>query len=225
MKIDKIFIINLKHRKDRKIHIIKELYRVGASNYEFFNAVQPKSEKDIIEWNPKYIDPIPGWFLKTGKNHLKYRLGALGCLKSHYEIMKICKQRNYDNVLILEDDTEFNFPNNMNFDQMINMLDPQIGNIYYGIIYLAGNTPPKASKQVNKNLELTKQTLTTGSYIISKTGINYTLENLEKYNKEIDVFYVEKIQQNFPCFVIKPHITRQAASYSDIAQINVNYNL
>lgn len=45
MKIDKIFIINLKHRKDRKIHIIKELYRVGASNYEFFNAVQPKSEK------------------------------------------------------------------------------------------------------------------------------------------------------------------------------------
>ena len=109
MKIDRIFIINLKNRKDRKLHIIKELQRVKATNYEFFEAIKPK-ESELRTWCENYINPLPPWFIQSKKDPLKYRIGALGCLKSHYEIIKISKQRGYKNVLILEDDTKFVCP-------------------------------------------------------------------------------------------------------------------
>ena len=38
MKIDKVIIINLEHRKDRRQQIIKELKRVGIDNFEFFKG-------------------------------------------------------------------------------------------------------------------------------------------------------------------------------------------
>ena len=195
MKLDRIFIINLKSRKDRKIQIIKELHRVKAENYEFFEAIRP-TEKELQSWNTSYINPLPKWFVQSKKDPLKYRLGALGCLKSHYEIIKLCKQRGYKNVLILEDDTQFTYK------------DVQAG-----------------IRQVNQNLLQTRQTLTTGSYIISEKAMDLILNRLNGYMKEIDVFYIEQIQSTIPCFVIYPHIAGQISSYSDIAQRQVNYNL
>lgn len=53
MKIDKVFIINLEHRKDRRDQIIKELKRVGIENYEFFKAIKP-TEEMIQIWNPQF---------------------------------------------------------------------------------------------------------------------------------------------------------------------------
>jgi GR25 family glycosyltransferase involved in LPS biosynthesis len=226
MKLDRIFIINLKHRKDRKIQIIKELHRVKASNYEFFEAIKP-TEKTLYNWSSKYLDPLPDWFINTKKNHLKYRIGALGCLKSHYEIIKICKQRGYKNVLILEDDTKFVFPENISLEEKLNSLSPQLNQIIdqYGLLYLVGNHKLNFFRQVSNNLLMTRYTLTTGSYIVSEKAMDLILENLNGYNREIDVFYVEKVQQQLPCFVLHPHIAGQTQSYSDIAQCNVNYNL
>lgn len=226
MKLDRIFIINLKNRKDRKKQIIKELHRVKATNYEFFEAIKP-TEQDVSNWCSKYIDPIPLWFITYKKNPLKYRIGALGCLKSHYEIIKICKQKGYKHVLILEDDTKFVFPENISLDEKFNTLSPQIDHIFnvYGLLYLVGNHNPRFVKQVSQNLLLTKHTLTTGSYIISEKAMDFILTNLNGYNKEIDVFYIERVQRQLPCFVIHPHITGQVSSYSDIVQCDVNYNL
>ena len=225
MKVDRIFIINLKNRKDRKIQIIKELHRVKATNYEFFEAIKP-TEHELRNWCSKYIDPLPLWFTNSKKDPLKYRIGALGCLKSHYEIIKICKQKGYKHVLILEDDTKFVFPENISLDEKLNSLSSQINcNLNYGLIYLVGNHRPQLLKQVNHNLLMTRHTLTTGSYIVSEKAIDFILANLNGYNKEIDVFYVEKVQQQLPCFVLHPHIAGQITSYSDIAQRHVNYNL
>ena len=70
MKIDKIFIINLKNRLDRKKQVIKELQRVKFDNYEFFRAIKPH-EKMVEEWCDKYIDPLPQWFINSKKNPTK----------------------------------------------------------------------------------------------------------------------------------------------------------
>ena len=226
MIIDRIFIINLKNRRDRKIQIIKELQRVKATNYEFFEAIRPK-EAELRNWCSKYIDPLPNWFVASKKDPLKYRIGALGCLKSHYEIMKISKQRGYKNVLILEDDTKFVYPENISLQDKLNSLSQQLDQIInvYGLLYFVGNHMPQGLKQISQNLLMTRHTLTTGSYLVSEKGIDLILEKLNGYNREIDVFYIEVLQSKIPCFVIHPHVAGQTASYSDIAQRPVNYNL
>jgi glycosyl transferase family 25 len=77
-RIDKIFYINLDEREDRKQEIETEL-----TNY------------NLIE-NAERIKAVytPGQ-------------GILGCTMSHLNALKLAKERNYINVLILEDDFEF----------------------------------------------------------------------------------------------------------------------
>ena len=226
MNIDKVFVINLRERLDRKEAIIKELESVQIENYEFFDAIRPTIE-EVNNWNPFYIRNIPTWFKKLNKDETKYRIGALGCLLSHLNIIRISKERGYKNVLILEDDTKFTLGKKSSFFDKLRQLDGEINRLVniYGILYLTGNHAQNSFKIVSPNIINTRYTFTTGSYIISEKGMEYVLKNINNYDREIDVFYAEHLQQNIPCFCIYPHITRQTESYSDIAQINVNYRL
>lgn len=226
MNIDKVFIINLKERKDRRDSIINELQRVKIEDYEFFNAIRPTPEA-INKWNPLFIKDIPTWFKRLNKDNMKYRLGALGCLLSHLNVIRISKERGYKHVMILEDDSKFSLGNQESFFDKMKSLDGEINRLVniYGILYLVGNHLPNSFKQVSPNIINTRYTFTTGSYIISEKGMDYVLSNINNYDREIDVFYAEKLQQKIPCFCIYPHIAGQSESYSDIAQINVNYRL
>ena len=76
--ISKIFYINLDTREDRKQEIETEL-----TNY------------NLIE-NAERIEAIP----TPGQ-------GILGCTMSHLKALKLAKDRNYKNILILEDDFQF----------------------------------------------------------------------------------------------------------------------
>jgi glycosyl transferase family 25 len=75
--IDHIFYINLEHRKDRKEQIENEL--------ESMSLKQNSERFEAINKKP----------------------GIVGCGYSHLEVLKLSKERNYENVLILEDDFQF----------------------------------------------------------------------------------------------------------------------
>ena len=77
MKIDKVFYINLEDRTDRKLEIETELYNYGIVDYERFNAIKHEA------------------------------IGLVGCAKSHVEVLKLAKEREYKRILIFEDDFEF----------------------------------------------------------------------------------------------------------------------
>lgn len=230
MNINKIFIINLESRPDRKLQILDEMKKqnISENTYEFFKAIRPTPE-EVLEWNPKYceynkIDIHPDKF--DG-----YTQGCLGCLKSHVEICRIALERGYENILILEDDTEFvnSIDNLIKYSKKINNS--------YDMLYLAGRyinkNPNKQSVSnmphiINSNTISTIKSnniLTTGSYCIKKPAMEYLINNINNYSKEIDVFYVEKIQQIFECYLCIPNITKQRNGYSDIQQNNVNYKL
>ena len=226
MNIDKIFIINLEHRVDRKKKILSELQRVGLTNYEIFKAIKP-TEEMVNEWNPNFLNPIPEWFKRTGGDENKYKIGSLGCMLSHLEIIKICIERKYENVLILEDDTEFQIGNGIRFEQVINIMKNQLENLNFGLFYLAGNHRAIGAslQKKSENVNRVKGTLTTGSYIINKSVMKYISKNIIGYEREIDVFYSTVIQNQFPCYCVHPHITKQGDGYSDIVQKNVSYKL
>lgn len=84
---DKIFVINLPERTDRRKAIQSELEWIGASvgdKVEIFPAVKPSD---------------PGGFPS---------IGARGCFMSHLEILRKARDAGMCRILILEDDLMFN---------------------------------------------------------------------------------------------------------------------
>jgi glycosyl transferase family 25 len=77
--IDKIIVINLKKRVDRYLEMKNEFSRLNIpeDKIEFFSAIPIKE------------------------------MPCLGCCRSHLEVAKLIKERNYKNTIVLEDD--FNF--------------------------------------------------------------------------------------------------------------------
>lgn len=78
-RLDAIIYINVDHRKDRKRLILKELDNVGAK------------KSKIIRFPAVYQ---------------KYN-GHLGAAQSHLRCLKLIKNSNFENALILEDDFQF----------------------------------------------------------------------------------------------------------------------
>lgn len=78
--IDKIIYINLDHRIDRKQEI-----EILFEKYEI-----PKEK--IIRLSA-----------------VKHNKGNIGCYKSHINALELAMNNNYDNVLVLEDDFDFNY--------------------------------------------------------------------------------------------------------------------
>lgn len=93
--IDKIIYINLDHRTDRKDEIEGEL--------EKFNLLEKSERYSAICIKEQ---------------------GILGCTMSHLEVFKLAKARQYNNVLILEDDFQFLISKEEFEDQLIEFLSP-----------------------------------------------------------------------------------------------------
>jgi hypothetical protein len=87
---DNIFIINLPRRVDRKETIIKQMERVGITQYDFISGIDGKSP-DIIEQFARLESNIP-------------TAGHYGCLLSHIKAIERAKRENLLSVMILEDD-------------------------------------------------------------------------------------------------------------------------
>jgi len=125
MDIVKVYIINLKHRTDRKKNVSKHLINMGFSKkkIKFINATDRSQESWIKSLNEifsnysrpqiansenihhfigkKYVDII-----RNGtENERKKVQGEIGCSLSHLRIHSmIYKQKIFGNYLILEDD-------------------------------------------------------------------------------------------------------------------------
>ena len=215
MNIDNIFIINLKYRTDRRAQIIEEMQKQNIINYEFFDAICP-SITEVKNWNPNFCNHIKTFIHPSKFNN--YQIGCLGCLKSHTEVCKIALKRQYKNILILEDDTEFI----QDFNKLYEYSN-QIQN-NYDMLYLTGSHLG-TKQEITTNIIKINGTHTTGSYLITEKAMKYFVNNIDAYSKEIDVFFAKDLQEKFDCYCIIPHITKQRDGYSDIQQINVSYKL
>ena len=55
--------------------------------------------------------------------------------------------------------------------------------------------------------------------------MQYILNRIPNYSREVDHFYANIIQTDYPCYCLHPHLTKQSEGYSDILQKDVSYKL
>ena len=109
---------------------------------------------------------------------------AKGCLKSHLNILKQAKKDKLNNILILEDDCKFlkkcylqEIPTN------------------WDMLYIGGNI--NAIYDYSNPNWIKGSIWTTHSYAISHKIFDKLITNLEKYEEEVDKYYVHHIHPNY----------------------------
>lgn len=197
-QIEKIFCINLDHRKDRR-EACESIFKRLKLDVEFFSAIDGKK---INVQNKKISD------------------GHVGCCLSHREIYKIIEKSSWNNVLILEDDVEFHENIESLFEEYYKQVPED-----WNLLYFGGNHNRQKYKMINQNIHRLSKTYTTHCYMVKKNAIPVILRQLSEeriYNHEVDV-HLSFVQNIIPCYGFIPHLAWQRSSYSDILDANTNY--
>lgn len=210
-KFDKIFIINLDERKDRWSNVVKELQKMDIANYERFSAIKPMFNNIPSQYYNKLVSPH--------KYKVPYIIGSMGCKMSHYEIIKIAKQRNYSKILIFEDDISFKYDKEKTYELMNNVITRD-----WHMLYLSANHRSMPSL-LDNDIYKVNEALCTHAYALHKNSFNYLLETMMNIGCEIDNYYIYAMQQNdkVKCRCVYPNILTQISSYSDVLNRDVNY--
>lgn len=214
---DKIFVINLNHRSDRWEQCTKLFSEYNITNYERFEAICPKYENIPKKLYNNLVVNKKEWYVT----------GAVGCKLSHLEIIKLAKERNYNNFLVLEDD--FCIQKTIgDFNNIFNNFINEIKNINWDMIYLGGNNLIKP-KSIN-NLKLLHKAVkvnTTHAYCLNKSLFDKCINEISICGTEIDDYYKNNIQKNneLNVYCIFPSLIKQRESVSDIFKGSVmKYN-
>ena len=187
--VDKFVYINLDHRQDRRDGMAK-----------FFEEGQIPLEKVVR-------------FPAIKRSH-----GALGCLESHTEVLRLAKKQGWKNIMILEDDMEWiDFKEGYSrFEDMITLPDWNVillvgwyykynfPRIYYSNNAGAYLVAESYQDTLLKNREFSLNKL--------KCGIGFDWKN-SKYNA--DVFWCELMKKDV-WYGLNPSICRQVDGFSDI---------
>jgi glycosyl transferase family 25 len=209
--IDKIIYINLDHRTDRNFEMLNV--------FKTYNFPHDK----IIRFSA-----------------IKHDRGIAGCAKSHIGVIKMILQNGWSNVMIFEDDFEFNYEP-CQFEQILTDFFKTYGTKYKLFQLTWGNS--KDIKQIKKtNYYKCGRGGGAAGYIINKSFCEAYLNNLEEglqkllesneppgvnnyspYN--IDMYFGILQQQTLFWITYLPSIGYQRDSYSDIdSQKNKDIN-
>jgi GR25 family glycosyltransferase involved in LPS biosynthesis len=192
MYIDKIFIINLPKRIER-LEKIKDLLKnlELIDNYEIYKAVDGK-ELSETEINKLLSITSLHSLNVEANNHKNIRTkGAIGCYLSHYNLWNEMIKRNYDNILIIEDDVEAEY----NYDEIITFINSIPSN--YNIALLSWFTlwfdkleNKKNKKVINEYWDQYKSINMFGTavYMLNKEGAKKLIKNALPINYQVDAY-------------------------------------
>ncbi len=181
---DKIFIINLLRRPDRKVQMIEKLKILGIheSKYEFIEAIDG-SNKSIYD---EFIE------LKDNNKTKIVSSGHYACLLSHIYTIKKAQNLGLNQIMILEDDVIFSD----NFIDIINkIIIPE-----YDMVYLGGIIDQV--KFFTNNWGLNKTIMGAYAYVLNKKIYQDVIRELEEKIYCVDVCFIEKIQSNYKVFIL-----------------------
>ena len=192
--IDKIFLLNLERRIDKKE---KMMIKINNNNFlknkiELINAIdglyiEEYLSKDMfyqrqVSNNNKKINVnVNNWINPFSGNAITN--GEIGCALSHYKMWEKIIINKYENVLILEDDIDIN----NNFENILENYYKQIkeNNIKYDLFYLSRKSFEKDLSKLSENIYTPALSYWTCAYIITYDGANKLINSNYLYQKNL----------------------------------------
>lgn len=198
--IDKAYCINLAHRTDRWEHFLEEqkFLNIPVTRFE---AIDGKK----CGLHPS-IPPHEGWTVMS--------YGNLGDVLSHREIIKLSVINKSRNVLILEDDVEFD--KSVNINELLSHVPCDWDMIYFGGNHQQPLTP------VNNVVGKCSFTLTTHAVLVNKTAFYKILDITQSLYAPIDLYYA-MLQEYYDVYAPLKPIAWQIDGYSNIEDRLVTY--
>lgn len=217
MQVEKIYLINLEHRKDRLKECAEIFEREGLTNWERFDAVGFFKPDPRIDAHKEDFEKYNEELKPGNERHIK---GSFGCILSHYYVIKDAKEKGYKSILILEDDFEFTEGWRDNIQKCADdLLDYE-----WNMFYLSINNTPSPKRIVTENISQPTRGLTTSAYILKQEMYDPILEGVLKFKRQIDVFYAHVIQKRNDVYCPNKLIVKQRKSFSDIEGRIVDYS-
>jgi GR25 family glycosyltransferase involved in LPS biosynthesis len=159
---------------------------------------------------------------------IKLDNGALGCSMSYLKCIELAKQKDYDYVLICEDDIEF-LDHELFLLQLNKFL---VSDINWDVVLIAGNNM-LPYKPINDTCIQIYNCQTTTGYIVKKhyydtliknykEGIQNLIKNPDNNEYKIDKHWF-KLQRSDNWYLIIPLTIVQREDYSDIEKKTTNF--
>eukprot|EP00116_Pleurobrachia_bachei_P002051 sb/3462313/ len=128
---DEIYLINLTRRTERRKRMLMLLELLGIQ-VKIFDAVDGRQlTQEILD--SMEVKQLVGYEDPYHKRALKF--GEIGCFLSHFRIWEEMVAKNYQKVLILEDDLRFALNFNSNFEEMLYELE--VLNLDWELLYIS----------------------------------------------------------------------------------------
>jgi len=196
-------------------------------NIFYINLEHRTDRKDHIERQLKSV----GLNKFERFNAVKLANGRAGCSMSHYQCLKLAKDRKYDHVLICEDDLTFLNPKL--FMKQINEFFKTKTIPDWDVLLLGGNNVPPY-QVVDNTCVRVSHCQTTTCYLVNghyfdtlleniKEGIPLLIKEPEKYGYyAIDMYWLHLQKINIWLLIV-PLTVIQKEDFSDIEQRVTNY--
>ena len=226
MKIDKIFIINLKSRNDRlmKMRLLIDTLNIDKNLIEIFEAVDGMDITDSEINSTLSISALDTLYNKSN-NHKDIRTkGAIGCYLSHYKIWEKVVNNNLDNVLIFEDDLILDV-DIKEFEEYLNSIpqDYDVAMLSWFSLWFDLLNNPKKKIIINNywNKYNSINVFSCGSYLISRKGAEKLIKNAFPICYQVDAYIniLNNIDTTFVRYIANISAFKQNNSKTDI-QIN-----
>ena len=173
------------------------------------NLKERKDKREYIEKELKNKNINYTFFLAN-----KHKDPKRGCLESHFNIIKDAIKNNIKYLFIMEDDCKF-------INKLDSMEKPPSN---WDMIYLGGTVHRIMDKKYKGFARV--QCWTTHAYILNLTNkeLISSLLEAEKFDGEIDRFYLQIIHPKFNAYMCDPMIAIQKEGFSDIENREVSYD-
>lgn len=194
---DHIFCVNLKRRPDRWAECLREFAKWDL-DVERFDAVDGK-----LYWRPGH----------------KVKPGSIGNCMSKIEILRLCIERNYKSVLILEDDVEFQEDFQNKFDEWSREIPES-----WEMLWLGGNHNwVKDIPLFSPHLIRITNTYSTHAFALRGTLFEEVLRLLEPLEPEDDIILTE-LQRSHEAYCFMPNLAYQRPGFSDVYERDTDYD-
>jgi len=163
---DKVFYINISHDIHRNASMLNQFQKMGITNYE-------RVEGCLVDELPEKQE-----YRNFNKLEKKYVLGSLGCRESHLSIVRLAKERNYEKVLIFEDDVVMT----QNLNTLLNANEAIFND--WDVLYFGGLIEHFFRNQI----------VCLHAYAIRKSVFDDVLNMCNPSGMEVDNFYAKVLQ-------------------------------